>query len=65
MPTDEHKEDIELFLKEYGELVAKHKVDFANYPMFQPNKEGKWEIVVQAQAISIKDRPVISPFVPQ
>lgn len=63
--NEEQNKDIELFIKEYGELVEKHKVDFANYPMFQPTKDGKWEITIQSQAISIKDRPMVSPFVPQ
>lgn len=57
------KQRIADFMKEYGELVAKHQVDFVNYPMFQPNEKGKWEIVIQTQPISTKDRPVRSPFI--
>lgn len=53
------------FLEKYKELVKEFDVDFANYPMFVPNKEGKWEVVVQSTPIDIKDRPTPSPFVPE
>lgn len=59
----ESKERIDTFVREYGELVNKHKVDFANYPLFQPNKEGKWEIVLQSQPVDISQQPVKSPFI--
>ena len=62
-PTPEAKERIDSFIKEYGELVTKYKVDFANWPMFQPTKEGKWEITLQSQPVDIANQPVKCPFI--
>ena len=62
---EEDKKKIDEFLKEYGELVKKHEVDFINFPMYQPNKDGHWETVIQTRPISTKGQPVKSPFIPQ
>ena len=63
MPDEETQKAIGTFLKEYGELVAKHKVDFVTYPLWQPDGKGGWEMKIQTQAMSTKELPVISPFV--
>lgn len=63
--TDDAKKRIEDFTKEYGELVQKHQVDFVNFPMFQPDGKGHWEVVINSQAVDTKGQPVKSPFIPQ
>lgn len=57
------QERINGFFKEYGELVKKWEVDFANYPMFIPDEKGGFRVIVQSTPIDIKDRPVKSPFI--
>jgi len=47
--NDESKAKVDTFLKEYKELVEKHNVDFANYPVYIPDgKEvhGKLEVAM-------------------
>jgi len=61
--TDDLKERSESFIKEYGELVKKHQVDFASYPMFVPDGQGGFKISVQTTPIDLKNRPVKSDFV--
>lgn len=56
-------ERAQLFIKEYGELVAKHKMDFATYPMFTPDGEGGFKITVQNTPVDMTNQPVKSPFV--
>lgn len=63
--SEEEKKSIELFVKEYGELVQKHQVDFVHLPVFVPVQGGDWIVRLQHQAISLKNRPIKSPFVPQ
>lgn len=62
MPSQEEQE---AFIKEYGELVAKHHIDFAAFPMFIPDGAGSFKIAIQTQAVSTKDQPVKSPFIKQ
>jgi len=50
------------FMKEYGELVEKHKMDFANYPMYIPDGEGGFKTVMQSVPVPIQEG-VKSPFV--
>lgn len=54
----------ELFIKEYGELIAKHGMDFGSYPMFVPDGQGGFKIVVQTVPMDMRNRPQASPFVP-
>jgi hypothetical protein len=61
-PTEERKNS---FVKEYGELVAKHGVDFASYPVFVPDGQGGFKVVVQNTPVDIKNQPQKSPFVAQ
>lgn len=65
MTEEERKEKGEAFLKEYGELVAKHQIDFATYPMFIPDGQGGFKIVVQSTPIDISQQPKKSPFIPE
>lgn len=44
---------IEAFMKEYGELVAKHRVDFANFPVFIPREDGRGAFDVRVQTVPI------------
>ena len=53
----------EEFIKEYGELVQKHKMDFATYPTFVPDGNGGFKVMVQTTAIDITNQPKKSPFV--
>jgi len=53
------------FIKEYGDLVMKHKVDFASYPMFVPDGQGGFKIVCQNTPVDISQHPLKSPFVAQ
>lgn len=65
-PTEEQKKKaVESFIKEYGELVRKYKVDFVAYPVFLPNEKGSWELKIQNQPIYTGDQPKKSPFVAQ
>lgn len=57
------KEALEAFMKEYGELVKKHEIDILAFPMFQPDGEGNWKIVIQTQPVSTKGQPIKSPFI--
>ncbi len=65
--TEVPKTDLEIrqgdFIKEYGELVEKHKIDFASYPTFIPNGHGGFEIIVQNVPVDITNQPKKSPFV--
>lgn len=64
-PTQEVKDRLALFMKRYEELVNELHVDFVNYPLFQPNQQGKWEITVQTQPVDTANQPIKSPFVQQ
>lgn len=62
-PKDDVNERVQAFLKEYGELVAKHKVDFASYPVYVPDGVGGFKVVVQNTPVDITNQPKKSPFV--
>ena len=51
------------FIKEYGELVAKHSIDFATYPQWVPDGQGGFRTIVQTQAVDTTPKSVESPFV--
>ncbi len=50
------------FLKEYGELVGKHKVDFATYPMFIPDGNGGFRVITQSTPVDVSNQPIRSDF---
>lgn len=51
------------FIKEYGELVKKHNIDFATYPQFVPDGQGGFKVIIQNSPMDVtpKEEPV--PFV--
>lgn len=49
------------FIKEYGELVAKHKVDFATYPVFTPDGNGGFRVIIQNTPVDMTNQPIKSP----
>lgn len=65
MSEEERMEKGSAFLKEYGELVTKHGVDLATYPVFIPDGQGGFKITVQSTPVVLppkKDEPVESTF---
>lgn len=66
MPDD--TKDFQAFLDEYGELVKKHKIDFATYPMYVPDQAGAFHTVIRNTPVRVPDKVedpegVKSPFV--
>jgi hypothetical protein len=65
--TEEQKERIDNFLKDYGELVQKYQVDFINFPILTPDEKYNWQLSVQTQTIDITDMKqkssTVSPFI--
>lgn len=43
------------FLSEYGELVKKHGIDFASYPVFVPDENGAFKIICQTTPIDLSE----------
>jgi hypothetical protein len=46
---------IDSFLSDYGNLVKKHKVDFATYPLFIPDGTGGFKIICQTTPIDLDE----------
>lgn len=61
--VDEAMERKQAFLKEYGELVEKHKIDFATYPVFVPDGAGAFKVIMQSTPVDMTNQPKKSPFV--
>lgn len=60
------KARVAAFLSEYGELVKKHGVDFASYPVYVPDGQGAFKVVIQSTPVDTlgrADQPKESPFV--
>lgn len=57
------KKRAEAFIKEYGELVEKHKMDFAHYPMYIPDNHGGFKTVIQGTPVDMT--PKEADFVPK
>jgi len=57
---DNETKDLEVrksnFLQEYGELVIKHKMDFASYPTFVPNPNGHFTVIVQNTPVDVTEQ---------
>ena len=51
------------FLNRYGELTKEFKLDLATYPMFVPDGQGGFKIMVQSTVVDISNQPVKSNFV--
>lgn len=47
------QERAEDFIKEYGELVGKHNMDFAHYPMFVPAGDGSFKVILQSTPVDV------------
>jgi hypothetical protein len=47
------KNRVEAFMKEYGELVKKHGIDIANYPVYTPDGQGGFKTVLQASPVDV------------
>jgi len=60
---DPSQERIGAFVEAYGKLVQEHKVDFASYPVFVPDGQGGFKIVVNNTPVDIANQPTKSPFV--
>lgn len=63
LTEEERKEKGTAFLQEYGELVAKHQMDIAAYPVFIPDGEGGFKVTVQSTPVDISEQPQKSPFI--
>ena len=48
--------EAEAFYQDYGELVRRHKHDFAHYPVFIPDGYGKFAVTIQSTPVDISDR---------
>jgi hypothetical protein len=51
------------FIKEYGELVQKHQIDFATFPTFIPDGQGTFKVSIQNRPMDITPQAQPSPFV--
>ncbi len=47
---------IEKFLEAYGKLTKEYGVDFISYPQFVPDKDGKFQVVIQTQPIETQEK---------
>lgn len=69
MPINEEtKGRIDAFMQEYGQLIEKYKVDFIAYPVWIPDGNGAFKMVIQQQPVDTTGRGGIkSPdeFVPK
>lgn len=48
------KTKTEKFVEEYGELVKKYNVDFANYPLWVPDNGGGFRMVIQTTPVDME-----------
>lgn len=62
---DPTKERVQDFLTKYGELVKETNIDFASYPVFVPDGQGGFKVIVQNTPVDISNQPKKSPFIPQ
>lgn len=60
---NEQKPDkLQAFVQAYGDLVKLHNVDFATYPMFEPDEQGGFKITVKTTPVDLSTQPVKSEF---
>lgn len=59
------EERAKAFLTDYGELVKKHNIDIAAYPVYMPDGQGSFKTVIQQSTVDTTDQPYRSPFVPE
>lgn len=63
MAKNELNDRMNSFVKDYGELVAKHKIDFATYPVYIPDGQGGFKTTIQNTPVDITNSPQKSPFI--
>lgn len=51
------------FVAEYGDLVKKHNIDFATYPMFVPDGQNGFKVMIQNTPVDTTPKGEPSPFV--
>lgn len=51
----DNKEKISKFLEEYQALTKKYGVDFISYPAFVPDKDGKFNVMIQTTPVEVGD----------
>lgn len=54
-PNDQKAKRIEKFMEEYKQLTEKYKVDFASYPMFVPNEDSSFKVIVQSTPLDLEE----------
>lgn len=50
------------FVQAYGKLVEEHQMDLATYPVFIPDGNGGFKVIVQSTPMDISKLPKKSPF---
>lgn len=50
------EERIKKFTEEYGKLVKEYEVDYATYPVFVPDGQGGFKVVVQASPVDMMEK---------
>ena len=51
----EKNNKIKKFIEAYGELVKKHGVDFAQYPMWIPDEKGGFRLIIQNTPVDLDE----------
>lgn len=60
-PEDETTARFNAFIADYKSIVDKHQMDFAAFPMFVPDGQGSFKVIVQQQPVDIANQPKASP----
>jgi hypothetical protein len=66
LEEDKQKDQAEratAFMADYGEIVKKHGMDFASYPVYVPDGAGAFKVIIQTTPVDITASPKASPFV--
>jgi len=54
---------VKAFVEDYGKLVEKHQIDYATYPVFVPDGQQGFRVIIQNTPVDISKQPKKSPFV--
>lgn len=60
--SEEETKRAEAFMKDYGELVAKHQMDIASFPVLIPDGQGAFKLTIQSTPVDTSKAPKLSPF---
>ena len=63
MSEDQTNERAQEFLTKYKALVDEMQIDLATYPVFVPDGQGGFKVIVQTTPVDITNQPKKSPFV--